>query len=728
MSPYRSGGSVSLDSKFHHPESGPGGKYEFANKHVLGSYHYDKSKELKQSDPAVSEKHDQEGQKLDSSTGDIDEPKDSLKHMKKIGDWHFQQAKKYPVGSKEELTHQELGAVSHHESKPSSGLHPARQKQIEEGVKKMNKATPDKSPWTMYSHAYDVSKKDMGKSSNPRKDRGPDPEMSVPHNPEVLKDHPKDNGHATIYSYEGDQLKLHPKSEFHGEVRHPHTGELYGTYRLSREKSSWAHPGGQTWLHTKNAPGKTIYEGGSSKDTKADSAVQEFHNKRIGKGLKSTAIHEMHHPQTSTETRAAIDHLKHHTDDHTAKEQSALAERVRRAAKKHGLSMSESKGPAAAKKNLERKAKMAKKALEAISDLQKSASDQWWAHQTMEREDNAGDDPKPIRKATHDPAEHAAEALVDHHYYTKLGNAGLAKEGRDAYEKAKAKGVKVTPDHIDAAHDWAKTHGPKIPGAEHIDKMSDEAHAAARAEVSKAHVQFNLKPGSTDSGEREPDHAHTAMKILDHTRATIVGDHSEARRLLDSASKDIANGARPQSHHLDGEKKFYQDVIAGKNKMISTGAAQLGLRSHAMAVKHPLMNKESGPSHTEKVHSTYGSNEKEVKKAMTARSMPRMPRALRDDTYRSATAVMTREHSGIAKDMHTGPLTGQVIDELKEEEHNRTTQHPIYKSCNCCGRTYMVKSMDDACPTCSVNKSQYCQKCSHHMIKSNGNTVCPICG
>jgi rubrerythrin len=122
----------------------------------------------------------------------------------------------------------------------------------------------------------------------------------------------------------------------------------------------------------------------------------------------------------------------------------------------------------------------------------------------------------------------------------------------------------------------------------------------------------------------------------------------------------------------------------------------------------------------------------EVEKAMKAASMPRIPRALMNDTYRSATAVLTRNHSAIAKDvsaLHTGPLTDEGIKELQEEEYNRTKRMPVYKSCEGCGRTFMVKSMNDPCPTCSVNKSHYCSKCHQHLVKSgNGSVTCPLCG
>lgn len=116
-----------------------------------------------------------------------------------------------------------------------------------------------------------------------------------------------------------------------------------------------------------------------------------------------------------------------------------------------------------------------------------------------------------------------------------------------------------------------------------------------------------------------------------------------------------------------------------------------------------------------------------TEKALTAAFVPRIPKALRDDTYRSATAVMTRDNTRFAKDIHIGPLDDEMINELRETEAQRTRQLPMYKSCTGCGRTFMAKSADAGCPSCSVNKSQYCS-CGSHLVKSKGGISCPLCG
>jgi hypothetical protein len=121
--------------------------------------------------------------------------------------------------------------------------------------------------------------------------------------------------------------------------------------------------------------------------------------------------------------------------------------------------------------------------------------------------------------------------------------------------------------------------------------------------------------------------------------------------------------------------------------------------------------------------------EEGVEKAMTSRAVPRMPPAMRQEMIRrNAQSVMTRGNSRFAKDIHTGPLTGEVVEEVEGDAMRRTTQE-VYKSCNMCGRRFMEKSFPDGCPTCSVNKSNHCATCGMQLLKSHGGSVnCPLCG
>lgn len=121
------------------------------------------------------------------------------------------------------------------------------------------------------------------------------------------------------------------------------------------------------------------------------------------------------------------------------------------------------------------------------------------------------------------------------------------------------------------------------------------------------------------------------------------------------------------------------------------------------------------------------SDAKSVNKAMKASYMPRVSRA-QMSVYESGSRVLTRGNGRFAKNVHTGPLNAEVIEQVEEDAQRRTTQ-PIYKACDGCGRRYqLVKGMDDDCPSCSINKSTHCAGCGQHMVKSHGSLSCPICG
>lgn len=118
-------------------------------------------------------------------------------------------------------------------------------------------------------------------------------------------------------------------------------------------------------------------------------------------------------------------------------------------------------------------------------------------------------------------------------------------------------------------------------------------------------------------------------------------------------------------------------------------------------------------------------------KAIGARSVPRLPRAMVQEMIRrNAQSVMTRGNSRFAKDIHTGPLTGETVKELEEDAARRTGRFEVFKSCDGCGRRYkMFKGIDSGCPTCSVNKSSHCGTCGSQLLKSHGGSVnCPLCG
>jgi hypothetical protein len=124
-------------------------------------------------------------------------------------------------------------------------------------------------------------------------------------------------------------------------------------------------------------------------------------------------------------------------------------------------------------------------------------------------------------------------------------------------------------------------------------------------------------------------------------------------------------------------------------------------------------------------------SEQNIDKALSARSMPRVPRAIAQEMIRrNAMNVMTRGNSRFAATAGTAPLNGEVIDDVRGNADPKLKHLQVYKSCNSCGRRYTLsKGVDSGCPTCSISKSQHCSKCQSFLVKSHGGRkVCPICG
>jgi hypothetical protein len=120
-----------------------------------------------------------------------------------------------------------------------------------------------------------------------------------------------------------------------------------------------------------------------------------------------------------------------------------------------------------------------------------------------------------------------------------------------------------------------------------------------------------------------------------------------------------------------------------------------------------------------------------MEKAMTSMAVPRLPRAMQHEMVRrNAQSVMTRGNSRFAKDIHTGPLTGEVIEMVEADADLRSGRREVFKACGGCGRRYkLFKGVDGGCPTCQINKSTHCDGCGAQLVKSHGGMArCPLCG
>jgi len=90
-----------------------------------------------------------------------------------------------------------------------------------------------------------------------------------------------------------------------------------------------------------------------------------------------------------------------------------------------------------------------------------------------------------------------------------------------------------------------------------------------------------------------------------------------------------------------------------------------------------------------------------MEKAMSARSVPRMPRALamQMDSWRNATNVMTRGNSRFSDGINTAVL---LPDPTEAVSTAMVDSNPVV--CKGCGRSYMHKSFPAGCPTCTSRK------------------------
>ena len=586
----------------------------------------------------------------------------------------------------------------------------------------------DKEPWALYRQPFLVRSAKMGKGTEPEgaeleKDYGyggqeETKELSsptVPNLPSIVRPDPKDkherkhptgevpklvkarrrsrddqemyvphapgtpHGRATVHDDGGSsagnlgELKLHPKSPWHGELRHPKTGELHGTYRWSRESGRGGEV--QHALMTREAGGHTVYEGGST-----EAAKPYPHGEHPGPPTT---------PPSKNPQKAAVDKSYHGLltkdghprkgNDHPPKEKKkpasesrlalsaktmratqVLAERSRRATKKHGLIIGSSTG--ASKKDtrvMESKARRGMKSLEAA--VNKSC----------------------IPEGA--PSEKAAPLSVP--------------------------GGSTKPEQVSTAG-GGQLFLQKIPGDKKQNKPKIDLGTAPALSAQKAiDALMGLSKAVDRTFARD---LRAARTLIDHHYEHAVGAHSVAAKTRKEYDGLVAGGAKPTAAHVH----FIRQGMAHEYKPDFTA-------------NHPVFGDTYKKVHQahDAAHAELSGTSGSVEKAMTAMSMPRVTRAkmMDFDAYRSATEVMTRGNSRFAKDIHTGPLTGEVIEDLKEDEDRRTRNMPVYKSCNGCGRTYMAKSSSAECPTCSIRKSQYCA-CGSHFTKSQGGVACPLCG
>jgi len=268
-----------------------------------------------------------------------------------------------------------------------------------------------------------------------------------------------------------------------------------------------------------------------------------------------------------------------------------------------------------------------------------------------------------------------------------------------------------------------------------LDKSLDMIDEILKAmyPTSKIVAQAGAKPygtaGEGPAGSKETKQALSGVGVGKET-GKVMGQMKEMKEAKQgkettAALRDIGVGGKSAQKSQPGwvDARGKGTSYSGPKSAFDTSATSAQEQAK-MGKKAKQFDdaKKSGPA-------LYVDGE-EAEKALTAAFMPRLSRAQAAQLrmQRSGTDAMTRGNSRFAKDIHTGPLTGEVIEDLEEDAAMRTRQAlPMYKSCCVCGRTYMAKSQDAECPTCSMNKSMLCT-CGHALVKSAGShTRCPIC-
>lgn len=224
------------------------------------------------------------------------------------------------------------------------------------------------------------------------------------------------------------------------------------------------------------------------------------------------------------------------------------------------------------------------------------------------------------------------------------------------------------------------------------------------------------KMGKARDDEEEKSMEKSLQKLEEMAKSVAPDPGDEAIALLKSCAVDMTKS---------DEKKAYLGELAIPEKK---GAKPIFTGSGAMRAGSPAGGGGVVKPGSEKIIEAKKMGG-QVKKAVTASSIPRIPRALAQEMIRrNAQNVMTRGNSRFAEVVGTAPLQGELLEEV-DSSPSRRIHAEVYKSCGQCGRRYMEKSFPNGCPTCGMNKSQHCSKCGTYLHKSHGGSVfCPLCG
>lgn len=295
---------------------------------------------------------------------------------------------------------------------------------------------------------------------------------------------------------------------------------------------------------------------------------------------------------------------------------------------------------------------------------------------------------------------------------------------------------KMAPQFSEMAMNWTKnalhSNDPEhhaIAAKQHLAAAFYQHHAGNVAEANHHLISAHIH---RDEYEKKNHTSRTTKWIDKHHEPTIKlagGPHEshEAWKRADISKKSILLESLIEKGHLERTvaRHWFGSSGPGKGKQgdIPASDAECPECGHKGAKLVKPLSEPSGHLKCDGCGHSFSWGQKKVEKAarasdatvddqmdarkpiskaMSAASIPRMPRSIAaaqmHDPWRSATNVLTRANSRFADGIDTTALTSDSLEVVPEQvmKSNPTV-------CKGCGRSFMDKG--GGCPTCVTNKS-----------------------
>jgi rubrerythrin len=327
-------------------------------------------------------------------------------------------------------------------------------------------------------------------------------------------------------------------------------------------------------------------------------------------------------------------------------------------------------------------------------DAMPVGTSEWERHDTL-----ASGHKKDLIRVAGSPKAASAAIKQAHSVLTNTGSSAI----KDRHVSPGGGGTRTIPEHLLQEREPAWT-GPK----QSASSVRGKLMASVEGKMDKALVALLSKgrdscpdcgkPLSKPNLKRCP-HCNTELpkKITSRLNprwgfraAGVEKSEPEAKSAAQDAVSDLSKFNRERF-----EKEGDEPIRAPKSKPKAeyTHAAP-GQRILGKLIEH---QRSQGMDKSLRIKAPKG---KKIEKAMSAASVPRMPRALaaRMDSWRNATNVMTRANSRFSDGINTAVLLPDPTEVTPEQMASNPTV------CKGCGRSYMHKSFPEGCPTCSTRR------------------------